>query len=180
MTVRGITLIAGAVGFIAAAAQADFIREVSTGTFEVTGEDEFTRTMAVDLVVISEIGGWGVQTISADLVQTFDPFFDDALTGTAVFHGPNAEDFIEISLDGFITGIPDQPNGSFAGTWVTLGSGGVYADLTGSGDFSGSAYFTSGTGGLLDVIFPGDLVPAPGTMGLLGAGALFAARRRRG
>jgi uncharacterized protein (TIGR03382 family) len=72
-----------------------------------------------------------------------------------------------------------QANFSFSGLWETVSASGAYAGLTGSGDFSGSAYFTDGDSGVVDMIFQGDLVPTPATASLLALGGLVASRRRR-
>jgi hypothetical protein len=178
MCTRWLGAVGGIVALAGAAARADFIREVTTGTFEVIASDEFSLTASVDLVVVSEIGGWGIQTISGEVVQTFTDGEEDPISGFALFQGPNPEDVIEIILEGFITK-SDQPHASFAGEWETTSTGGAYEGLTGFGNFSGSNFFTSETGGLLDVVFQGDLVPAPASICLPGLAALAATRRRR-
>lgn len=178
MSTRAIAMTAGLIALTAATAQADFIREVATGTFEVTSDDGVTRTMSHDLTVISEIGGWGILTIDADTEQTFQAG-PDPLTGTATFYGATPDDFIVVSMTGVLDSQDGQPNFSFSGLWETTSAGGDYAGLTGSGDFSGSGYFTDADSGIMDMIFQGDLVPTPATASLLALGGLFASRRRR-
>ncbi|HZW10864.1 MAG TPA: hypothetical protein VFF69_13265 [Phycisphaerales bacterium] len=178
MKMRMAALPALVVATCAGLAQADFIREVASGTFEVTSDDGFTRTMSNDLVVLSEIGGWGILSISADTEQTFQAGAD-TFSGTATFQGAGVDDMIVISLTGTADGQDGQQNFSFSGLWETVSASGTYEGLTGSGDFSGSAYFTADDSGVVDMIFQGDLVPTPATASLMVLGGLAATRRRR-
>lgn len=179
MHTRTLVVVSGAVMALSAvAARADFIRELGTGTFAVVSEDPNFRHLTTDLTVLSEIGGWGVLSFSTDMTQTFQAG-PDLLSGTAIFQGANPVDQIVLSISGLLDGIDGQPNFSYSGLWETTSAGGVYAGLYGSGDFSGSAYYTSADGGLVDGVFQGDLVPTPGAASLLALAGLAACRRRR-
>lgn len=178
MRTHAIALAAGLIAGLATTAQADFIREVATGTFDVVSDDGTSRVLSHDLAVVSEIGGWGFLTIDAETEHTFQAG-SDPLTGTAFLYGATTDDFLEIALTGVLDGQSGQQNFSFSGLWETVDAGGAYAGLVGSGDFSGSGYYTANDSGLVDWIFQGDLVPAPASAALLGAAGLFATRRRR-
>lgn len=176
---RAMVLSAFVVAATAGLAQADFIREVASGTFTAT-DDGSVRTMSSDMVVLSEIGGWGFLSISADTEQTFQAGAD-TFSGSATFQGAGMDDWIMVSLSGTADSQDDQQdsNFSFSGLWEVVDANGTYEGLIGSGDFSGSAYFTGGDAGVVDMIFQGDLIPTPATASLMALGGLVAMRRRR-
>ncbi|MCB9845159.1 MAG: hypothetical protein H6811_04125 [Phycisphaeraceae bacterium] len=165
---------------LAGTANAQFIREVTTGGFDVTFEDAIERHLHIDATVVSEIGGMGFQTLSADIIQVFQPVgFADLLSGTATFTGANAGDTITLSLDGVLDGQAGQFSFSMSGLWDSTDAQGIYAGLSGSGDFSGSGFFTDVDTGVIDAIFQGEIIPAPGSAVAMALCGVVATRRRR-
>lgn len=174
------TLCAGAIAVCAAAVQADpiFIFERSAGSFEVTAEDGFSRTIHFESTVDFEVGGLGITVIEGDFVQTFTGGDFDTIAGSAVFVGASNLDTLSVDFTGTLT---DDGFASLAGDWDLTGSTGAYAVYTsGSGNNSASYFFTDDDGGPFFAIFQGTLVPAPSSLAMLGIGALAASRRRRG
>lgn len=171
-------MVLGTVAVAATCAQADlFIFEQVSGTFEVTAEDDFSRTIEFETTVDFEIGGLGITEIDGEFVQTFTGGDFDTIEGEAEFEGPSDLDTISVEFAGTLF---DNGFSSFAGEWDMTASTGVYAVYTsGSGNNSGSYFFLDEDSGSFFAIFQGELVPAPGSLALAGLALAAATRRRR-
>ncbi len=174
-TLLAATLVAG----VASSADAAFLRFLYTGEFEVIAASATDVDYSFDFVVVGpQIGGFGITSGAGTAKQTFAPG-PDGLDAIFVIEGPSPLDTMTIELAGFLVGPPGAPHGSFAGDLTITAASGAFAGLFGVGDMSGSMYFTSATGGLMDGVVQLDVVPAPASLALLASAGLVALRRRR-
>lgn len=86
-------------------------------------------------------------------------------------------DTMVMALEGLGFGYPDYYHNA-AGTWTMTSGTGIYENLTGYGNWSRTILFVDEGESVTTSNFGGWLVPAPGTLALLGLGALSARRRR--
>ncbi len=160
---------------LAGVAQGDLFFIATEGEFVVTDRngDEITGTL--ETTVGTQAGPFGFGSV----VGGFDGELTDPgpISGILRIVSGNDDGTIVIDYDGTVFG--GGATFSYAANWTVVDADGVYEGLVGSGDLSGSHFFTEPDSGILSLAIQGDLVPTPGTLGLIGLGALFAARRKR-
>lgn len=165
---------------LAAGVQADFVRTVNTGSFELVSMTAVDADYTFLFSVVSQIGGLGFTGGTGKAHQVFTPAgIPDDFDGVFVLEGASPLDTMTVSFDGFLDGPPGASHASWAGTAIITGATGAYAGLVGVGDLSGSHFFTAPDGGLFDGVIQLDVIPTPGSAVLLGAAGLMVLRRRR-
>lgn len=165
---------------ITCAAQADLITLSADGPFEITETTGTNQTIAMDLAVTDQTGGFGFIDMALELVREFEDPGPDTMTGAFVLYGATPEDFLSATFAGSWHVNPDIPTlSSYAGSWVSTDAGGAYASLFGTGSLGGVSILMDEFTGTASLLLTGDLVPAAPGLALLGIGFAAGARRRR-
>lgn len=164
-----------ATGALAGAAQADLFFIATEGEFVVTNRVDPVLEGNLDTAVGTQVGPFDFGTVTGEFEVTLtDP---GPASGTLDLVSTAGDGILTIEFDGTVFG--DDTTFSYAGNWTVLDGTGIYDGLTGSGDLSGSHFFTDADSGILTLTIQGDLVPAPATIALLGGAGLMLGRRRR-
>ncbi len=180
MSIRTHVFAGLAVAALAGSAQADFVRTVNTGAFDLVSVSATEADYTFLFSVVSQIGGLGFTGGIGSATQTFmPPGTPDDFDGIFVLEGPTGADTMTLEFHGFLVGPPGGSHASWAANVEIVGTTGVYAGLSGVGDLSGSSYFTTPTGGFFDGVIQLDVIPAPASVALLGLAGLVGIRRRR-
>ncbi len=169
------------VGVAAQEANADFLQYQGVGTFQVIGPKPNGVEFGFSTPVVAQIGGFGFTGFSGTVIQTFsaNPLDPDPIDGEGILVGATPGDTLMVEFHGLAFGT-NPGSGAIGASASFFGGTGVYAGLSGDGDFSSWVILTSAFGGDTGLTLQGELVPAPGVpAALLASLGLAAARRRR-
>lgn len=145
---------------------------------EFTVEAEGTATLdGADIDVLADVvdqdPALGFTSLEAILTVGVAGGGATPISGSFTLFGDDGDLFA--TADGSLFGL-GEPFITTAGTFTITGGTGIFASLTGSGVFSS---FTDIATGATQVKLGGVLVPAPGSLAMIGAAGLIAIPRRR-
>lgn len=170
-----VTSAIAAVAVTASVASADFFYAELEGFAQIVDQNGTVFETYNEETVTSLFGPYdfvGYEgTAYVDVVT--DPY---VLTGSLTWTDSSG-DMLVMDVEGVGFGFPeDYQNAS--GTWTMTSGTGIYENLTGYGNWSRTLIFVDQGYALSTSDFGGWLVPAPGSLALLGLGALATRRRR--